>query len=206
MKKVFYATLALGSLILASCQKENSAVLPKVDSPVFTATLDEDTKTVLNETTKKSEWVSGDAIRVLNENGDDANYTAQNSGATATFTTTEKGFTGPKFVALYPAAPAGDVTWESPSVLKKLWLTDTQSTVEGGYDPNAHIAVAYTDKTNFVFKNAVALLKVSVLGTGINKISVSSTGEKIVGNFSYDFTTGDISTDESGYNSFRHFS
>ena len=205
MKKVFYATLALGALIFASCQKENSAVLPKVDSPVFTATLDtdSDTKTELVETQdgkKKSEWRSGDAIRVLNQDGDAAEYTAQNSGATATFTTTEKGFTGTKFVALYPAAPAGDVTWESPSVLKKLWLTDTQSTVEGGgYDPNAHIAVAYTGKTNFVFKNAVALLKVSVLGTGINKISVSSTGEKIVGNFSYDFTTGDISTDESGY-------
>ena len=40
MKKVFYATLALGALILASCQKENSAVLPKVDSPVFTAHID----------------------------------------------------------------------------------------------------------------------------------------------------------------------
>ena len=198
MKKVFYATLALGALVIASCQKENSVELPKVDSPVFTAHIDGgDTKTVLNG--KKSEWVKDDAIRVLNESGAAANYTTTDNGATATFTTTEKGFTGTKFVALYPASPAGGVTWESPSVLKKLWLTDTQSTVEGGYDPNAHIAVAYTDKTNFVFKNAVALLKVSVLGTGINKISVSSTGEKIVGNFSYDFTTGDISTDESGY-------
>lgn len=197
MKKVFYATLALGALILASCQKENSVELPKVDSPVFTAHIDAGTKTVLNG--QQSEWVSGDAIRVLNEKGASANYTTTDNGAKATFTTTTEGFMGTKFVALYPAAPAGDVTWESPSVLKKLWLTDTQSTVEGGYDPNAHIAVAYTDKTNFVFKNAVALLKVSVLGTGINKISVSSTGEKIVGNFSYDFTTGDISTDESGY-------
>lgn len=198
MKKVFYATLALGALILASCQKENSVELPKVDSPVFTAHIDGgDTKTVLNG--KMSEWVSGDAIRVLNEKGAYANYTTTDNGAKATFTTTTEGFTGTKFVALYPAAPAGDVTWESPSVLKKLWLTDNQSTVEGGYDSNAHIAVAYTDKTNFVFKNAVALLKVSVLGTGINKISVSSKGEKIVGNFSYDLNTGAISTNESGY-------
>ncbi len=197
MKKVFYATLALGALILASCQKENSVELPKVDSPVFTAHIDAGTKTVLNG--QQSEWVSGDAIRVLNESGAAANYTTTDNGATATFKTTEKGFTGTKFVALYPATPAGDVTWESPSVLKKLWLTDNQSTVEGGYDSNAHIAVAYTDKTNFVFKNAVALLKVSVLGTGINKISVSSKGEKIVGNFSYDLNTGAISTNESGY-------
>ena len=199
MKKVFYATLALGALILASCQKENSVELPKVDSPVFTAHIDAGTKTALSADGTKSEWRSGDAIRVLNESGAAANYTTTDNGATATFKTTEKGFTGTKFVALYPATPAGDVTWESPSVLKKLWLTDNQSTVEGGYDSNAHIAVAYTDKTNFVFKNAVALLKVSVLGTGINKISVSSKGEKIVGNFSYDLNTGAISTNESGY-------
>lgn len=199
MKKVFYATLALGALVIASCQKENSVELPKVDSPVFTAHIDGGTKTALSADGTKSEWRSGDAIRVLNESGTAANYTTTDNGATATFKTTEKGFTGTKFVALYPATPAGDVTWESPSVLKKLWLTNNQSTVEGGYDSNAHIAVAYTDKTNFVFKNAVALLKVSVLGTGINKISVSSKGEKIVGNFSYDLNTGAISTNESGY-------
>ena len=42
MKKVFYATLALGALILASCQKENSVNGPKVESPVFTAYIDTD--------------------------------------------------------------------------------------------------------------------------------------------------------------------
>ncbi len=118
MKKVFYATLALGALVIASCQKENSVELPKVDSPVFTAHIDGGTKTALSADGTKSEWRSGDAIRVLNESGTAANYTTTDNGATATFKTTEKGFTGTKFVALYPATPAGDVTWESPSVLK----------------------------------------------------------------------------------------
>ena len=101
MKKVFYATLALGALILASCQKENSVELPKVDSPVFTAHIDAGTKTVLNG--QKSEWVSGDEIRVLNEKGASANYTTNDAGTTATFKTTTEGFTGNQFVALYPA-------------------------------------------------------------------------------------------------------
>ena len=65
MRKSYFAIIALGALVIASCQKENSADLPKVDSPVFTATLDtgSDTKTELVERDgkKKSEWVSGDA-------------------------------------------------------------------------------------------------------------------------------------------------
>ena len=93
MKKVFYATLALGALILASCQKENSVELPKVDSPVFTAHIDGgDTKTVLNG--KKSEWVKDDAIRVLNGTNTtdcDAIYTTTEGGTTATFTTEVEG-------------------------------------------------------------------------------------------------------------------
>lgn len=200
MKKVIYATLALGALILASCQKENSVNGPKVESPVFTAYIDTDapagqpeTKTVLNGL--KSEWVSGDAIRVLNgtnTKGCDAVYTTTDNGATATFTTTVKDFTGSEFIAMYPASPAGSAWWNTAAdkTVNKLWLTDTQDAVEGGYDPNAHIAVAYTNTKAFVFKNVVALLKFRVLGTDVKSISVS--GENIAGNFSYNTATGDV--------------
>ena len=200
MRKSYFAIIALGALVIASCQKENSADLPKVDSPVFTATLDggSDTKTELVERDgkKKSEWVSGDAILVMNEKGDTAKYTAQNSGATATFTTTTEGFTGTEFIAMYPASPAGSASLSNKKV-NKLWLNDAQTAVEGGYDPNAHIAVAYTNTKEFVFKNVVALLKVSVLGTGVKSLSVS--GEKIVGNFSYNTETGEVTKDTDGY-------
>ena len=192
MKKVFYATLALGALILASCQKENSVELPKVDSPVFTAHIDGgDTKTVLNG--KMSEWVSGDAIRVLNESGAAANYTTTDNGATATFTTTEEGFTGTKFVALYPASPAGDVTWESSRYIKKLWLKNQQTAVAGSYDSDAHIAYAYTDNSTLNFKNLVSLLKFTIAegSKEVSSISVSvptPSGNQghISGNFTYD--------------------
>lgn len=182
MKKVFYATLALGALIFASCQKENSVELPKVDSPVFTATLDEDTKTVLNEETKKSEWKSGDAIRVLNENGDDANYTAQNSGATATFTTTES-FTGTEFtIAMYPASPAGSASWDAAGkTVNKLWLKPEQQAVAGGYDPEAHIAVAYSNTKTLSFSNAVSLLKFTCGSDNISEVCVYVTADASVG-------------------------
>ena len=100
MRKSYFAIIALGALVIASCQKENSAVLPKVDSPVFTATLDgdSDTKTVLKG--MKSEWVKDDAIRVLNGTGGSAVYTTTDAGATATFTTTTEGFEGTEFIAM----------------------------------------------------------------------------------------------------------
>lgn len=202
MRKSYFAIIALGALVIASCQKENSAVLPKVDSPVFTATLDgdSDTKTVLKG--MKSEWVKDDAIRVLNGTnikGCDAVYTTTDEGASATFTTTAEGFKGTEFIAMYPATPAGSAWWNAAAdkTVNNLWLSDAQTAVEGGYDPKAHIAVAYTNTKEFVFKNVVALLKVSVLGTGVKSLSVS--GDKIVGNFSYNTKTGEVTKDTDGY-------
>lgn len=206
MRKSYFAIIALGALVIASCQKENSADLPKVDSPVFTATLDgdSDTKTVLVEieNVKKSHWESGDAIRVLNGTNTDgcfADYTTTDSGASATFKTDVKGFKGTEFVAMYPASQAGFAWWNASvdKIVNKLWLNDAQTAVEGGYDPNAHIAVAYTNTKEFVFKNVVALLKVSVLGTGVKSLSVS--GDKIAGNFSYNTKTGEITKDNDDY-------
>lgn len=206
MRKSYFAIIALGALVIASCQKENSAELPKVDSPVFTATLDadSDTKTVLVEieNVKKSHWVSGDAIRVLNgtnTTGCDAVYTTTDEGESATFKTDVKNFKGTEFVAMYPATPAGSAWWNAAAdkTVNKLWLNDAQTAVEGGYDPNAHIAVAYTNTKEFVFKNVVALLKVSVLGTGVKSLSVS--GDKIAGNFSYNTKTGEVTKDTDGY-------
>ena len=194
MRKSYFAIIALGALVIASCQKENSADLPKVDSPVFTATLDadSDTKTVLNG--KTSEWVKDDAIRVLNEKGDAAKYTAQNSGATATFTTTTEGFTGEQFLALYPANACGSVTLDI-TYLKKLWLSPVQTAKAGSYAPEAHLAYAYAEGNSLLFKNMVALLKFTIAAGSkdVSSISVSvptpESGSKkgyIAGNFTYD--------------------
>lgn len=194
MRKSYFAIIALGALVIASCQKENSADLPKVDSPVFTATLDgdSDTKTVLNGL--KSEWVKDDTIRVLNEKGDAAKYTAQNSGATATFTTTTEGFTGEQFLALYPANACGSVTLDI-TYLKKLWLSPVQTAKAGSYAPEAHLAYAYAEGNSLLFKNMVALLKFTIAAGSkdVSSISVSvptpESGSKkgyIAGNFTYD--------------------
>ena len=181
MRKSYFAIIALGALVIASCQKENSADLPKVDSPVFTATLDggSDTKTVLNG--KTSEWVSGDAIRVLNQNGDAANYTTKDAGETATFTTTE-GFTGTEFIAMYPASPAENASWDAAGkTVNKLSLKPEQKAVAGGYDPEAHIAVAYTETKTLDFLNAVSLLKFTCGSDNISEVCVYAKANAAAG-------------------------
>lgn len=193
MRKSYFAIIALGALVIASCQKENSADLPKVDSPVFTATLDDGTKTALDATGKKSEWVSGDAIRVLNGTNTEegaAEYTTTDNGASATFTTTVKGFTGTKFMALYPANMSGKAEWKSgwPTYINKLWLKNLQSAVAGSYDSEAHLAYAYSENSSFSFKNMVSLLKFTIAADSQDVVSISLTvpsGEYIAGNFTY---------------------
>ena len=209
MKKVFYATLALGALVIASCQKENSAVLPKVDSPVFTATLDgdTDTKTVLNG--NQSEWVKDDAIRVLNgtnTTGCDAIYKTTEGGATATFTTEVESYTGTQFIAVYPGTKSTDAWWNASADKKvnKLWLKPQQTATVNGYDPDAHIAVAYSNTKSLDFLNAVSLLKFTCGSDNVTEVCVYANSPKnaaeskdvMSGNFDFD-TEGKVSTTAS---------
>lgn len=211
MKKVFYATLALGALILASCQKENSVELPKVDSPVFTAHIDGgDTKTVLNG--KKSEW-NEDHIWVLN--GDPSNNswkkeyaTTATSGDAATFTevSSEVSLAAGPVVAICPAS-MGNNAWWNASVDKKvnkLWLKPQQTATVNGYDPEAHIAVAYSETKSLEFKNAVSLLKFTCGSDNISEVWVTANSDAnaaeskdvMSGNFDFD-PEGKVSTTAS---------
>ena len=211
MRKSYFAIIALGALVIASCQKENSADLPKVDSPVFTATLDtgSDTKTELVERDgkKKSEWVSGDAIRVLNGTnikGCDAVYTTTDEGASATFKTDVKSFKGDAFIAMYPATPAGSAWWNAAAdkTVNKLKLKPEQKAVASGYDPEAHIAVAYSETTSLEFKNAVSLLKFTVASDNVTEVCVyandaanAAGGENVLsGHFSFNTETKKVTT------------
>lgn len=211
MRKSYFAIIALGALVIASCQKENSAVLPKVDSPVFTATLDEDTKTALDATGKKSEWRSGDAIRVLNgtnTTGCAAVYTTTNSGESATFTTDVKNFTGDAFIAMYPASKAEEAWWNDDydQIVNKLSLKPEQEAVAGGYDPEAHIAVAYTETKTLDFLNAVSLLKFTCGSDNISEVCVyanakatGGTGTEsknvLSGDFNFNTKTNEVITE-----------
>ena len=212
MRKSYFAIIALGALVIASCQKENSAVLPKVDSPVFTATLDtdSDTKTVLDNTGKKSLW-NQDHIWILNGDKDNAGWkkeyqTDATSSSTATFTESNNEVSlgeGP-VVAVCPASPAGSAWWNASvdKIVNKLWLKPVQTAEAGGYDPEAHIAVAYSETTSLEFKNAVSLLKFTVASDNVTEVCVYANGEVnaaggenvLSGNFSFNTETKKVTT------------
>lgn len=208
MRKSYFAIIALGALVIASCQKENSADLPKVDSPVFTASLDadSDTKTVLDGNT--SLWKQ-DHIWILNgdpnDNGWKKEYqTEATKISTATFTESNKDKTldkGP-VVAVCPAYAGGYAWWNASvdKIVNKLWLEPEQTAEAGGYDPRAHVAVAYSETTSLEFKNAVSLLKFTVASDNVTEVRVCANGEVnaaggenvLSGNFSFNTETNKV--------------
>lgn len=195
MKKLIYTTLALGAVLLAaSCQKENTVNTP----PVFTAYVDSDTKTVLNG--EVSEW-NQDHIWILNGDPDNTGWkkeykTDATSGTSAVFTevvSSELG-SGP-VVAICPASAGNDAWWNSecPDVANKLKLEPSQNAIAGTYDPNAHIAVAYSENTSLSFKNAVSLFKFKVVSDNVTEVCIYSNTntDVLAGHFSVAVTDPD---------------
>lgn len=207
MKKGLFYALCLGALAMsASCQKTEQNPTEKGNSVVFTAQFDNeknvDVRTVLDETGKKSLW-NKDEIRVLNGEGASAVYKTDAMGqASATFTILEEGatFSGNRFMAACPAEPAGKASWDaSGKTIKWLWLKDEQSPVAGGYDPAAHIAVAYTEGTELSFKNACALLKFTVASEDVSEVCVYTTG----GGENTLYISGNFDVDMSDQNNYK---
>ncbi len=207
MKKGLFYALCLGALAMsASCQKTEQNSTEKGNSVVFTAQFDNeknvDVRTVLDETGKKSLW-NKDEIRVLNgenlEGSAQVYATMAENATSATFTIKDASasFTGTHFIAACPAAVAGDAWWNGSvdKTINKLWLKPEQTAVAGGYDPDAHIAVAYTEGTDLLFKNACALLYFTVKGDNVSEVVVYSNApaenaeEFLSGNFSFNTET-----------------
>lgn len=212
MKKGIFYALCLGALAMsASCQKTEQNQTEKGNSVVFTAQFDNekdvDVRTVLDETGKKSLW-NKDEIRVLN--GENTEGSAQVYATTAanvtsaTFTIKDESasFTGIHFIAACPAAVAGGAWWNGSvdKTINKLWLKPDQTAVADGYDPDAHIAVAYTENTDLHFKNACALLKFTVKSDNVSEVVVYSNAtaenaeEFLSGNFSFNTETQTVTT------------
>lgn len=212
MKKGLFYALCLGALAMsASCQKTEQNSTEKGNSVVFTAQFDNeknvDVRTVLDETGKKSLW-NKDEIRVLNgenlEGSAQVYATMAENATSATFTIKDASasFTGTHFIAACPAAVAGDAWWNGSvdKTINKLWLKPEQTAVAGGYDPDAHIAVAYTEGTDLLFKNACALLYFTVKGDNVSEVVVYSNApaenaeEFLSGNFSFNTETQTLTT------------
>lgn len=190
MKRIITSTLLLLSALalFSACQKPEKQTPAKGDSIVFTASFDPETKTVLQGT--KSLW-NMDEIRVFNGKQTEAQeyVTTAANAPTAEFRIKNEAasFTGSKFIAVCPNSMAGNAWWnaEADKTINKLWLKPEQTATVGTYDPEGHVAVAYTENTALSFRNACALLKFTIKSDNIKEVCVYSTGAVLSGNFNF---------------------
>lgn len=189
MKRIITSTLLLSALALFSaCQKSEQQAPAKGESIVYTASFAPETKTVING--KQSLW-NQDEIRIFNGNHTEAQeyVTTAVKTATADFTikNPEATFTGDKFIAVCPNSLATEAWWNGSvdKTINKLWLKPEQTATAGTYDPEGHVAVAYTENTALEFKNACALLKFTIKSDNIKEVCVYSTGAVLSGNFNF---------------------
>lgn len=211
MKRIITSTLLLSALALFSaCQKSEQQAPAKGESIVFTASFAPETKTVIDEKGKKSLW-NKDEIRIFNGNHAEAQeyVTTAVEKATADFTIKNPGakFTGTRFIAVCPNSLATKAWWNSSKdkTINKLWLKPEQTATAGTYDPEGHVAVAYTENHVLSFKNACTLLKFTIQSDNIQEIRFESNdGTPISGNFGFNTKTDDIYTGNTEYVKFSH--
>lgn len=200
MKRIITSTLLLSALALFSaCQKSEQQAPAKGESIVFTASFAPETKTVIDETGKKSLW-NHDEIRIFNGNHTEAQeyVTTAAEKATAEFKikNPEAKFTGDKFIAVYPFNNSGYAWWNGSAdkTINKLYLKPQQTATVSTYDPEGHVAVAYTENHELSFKNACTLLKFTIKSDKIKEVCVYSTDAVLSGNFNFNTVDDNITT------------
>ena len=209
MKRIITSTLLLSALALFSaCQKSEQQAPAKGESIVFTASFAPETKTFIKG--KQSLW-NRDEIRIFNGNHSEAKeyVTTAVEAATAEFTikNPKAKFTGTNFIAVYPLNNSGNAWWNGSvdKVINHLWLKPEQTATVGTYDPEGHVAVAYTENRELKFKNACTLLKFTIQSDNIQEIWFESNdGAPISGNFGFNTETDDIYTGNTEYVKFSH--
>lgn len=183
MKKIYsFMVAAVALFAAASCNKElPQENLPTVgETVVYTASTDgADTKAVLNETTKKSEWVENDAITV-HDGEKDWTFTTAEAGANVDFTNSDGFGEYRPVLAVYPA---GTYTVDVNDKTVNAYIPTYQPARKGTYNEGAALAVAYSENDQFAFRNAHALIKFTIKGTNIKAVEFyGNNNEAITGN------------------------
>lgn len=190
MKKYNFSVktaLAVFAVVLSACSSDNDIVdnnSNNQEKPVagktmtFHASMDGDgdnaTRTDFNgnNTENNTVWATGDAISILNKasvpNEEDIDSLAE-FGITDGIGTKEADFEGgpirangednDQFYAFYPSSCF------NPDSMKMIGNIPTvQTAMDKTYDQSLHFMTAYSTNTTFAFKNACALLKITLNG------------------------------------------
>ena len=169
MKKTMILSAFAALLSLSSCHKENTSVngneedvVSTAASPVFTATINPETKTTVNVTDGKIAWEATDVITVADAAKNSATYSIEGIDATtgkAKFVIQEGEAalgSGP-YTATYGNVPA--TTQAYSATAGKLFMTAPE-----------------TSNNNFTFTVQCGLMKLNLTKTGESVKSIAVTG------------------------------
>ena len=210
MKQNRLFLIVAAALSLAACTKlEVSPQESGGEARTFTFIADFDggssTKAVLEKNAGGKPqvfWENGDQITVYTQASGDSGTqkgfefitSLGQNAASASFSYTGDDFAEGNYLAIFPAATAGRaVNFTGTDEVYKMAAVDVPSSqtlpASGGFDKNACVMTAYATSGSKAlhFKNAVALLKFRVSGSGITSGSiVAANGDLISGRFRAD--------------------
>lgn len=158
MKKIYsYIVAAVAIIAAVSCNKEFQ---PAGETVVYTASVDgaDESKAVLNQTTKKSEWKANDEITV-HDGTQGWVFKTTKSGQNVDFSNSTGFGEYRPVIAVYPK---GTYTVDIANKIVKANIPTSQQAQIGTYHSPAALAVAYSENSSFAFKNAHALLKFTI--------------------------------------------
>lgn len=197
MKRIYsFMFAAVATFAAASCAQELDNQVPAGETKVYTAAVDgAETKAALDG--RSTNWENNDAI-LLYDGATAAKYVTalESPASTANFTLAENetALAGNKVIAVYPEWADGyksSVADIEKKTLSKAYLTSNQNAKVGTYDPNAAIAIAYTEDNHLEFKNAATLLKFTVSTENVKAVTLYSIGgEKLTGEWAIDYNNG----------------
>lgn len=178
------ASSAMLMFAVVSCLSE----LPGTDSrepsgkkTVYQASLPgAESRTVLEG--QESYWVEGDMITIHNgEREYDFSAQASDKTKSAEFVYYGDDFSDEKgIIAVYPASDSYEFDLEHRTVRAE--IPDIQYAVAGSYDPSAPLAVAVSDTRKLLFRNAAALIQVTLGVDDVRGIIFSGNdGEPVAG-------------------------
>lgn len=188
---------AVAAFAAASCAQELDNQLPEGEAAVYTASVDgADTKAALDG--MSTNWENGDAI-LLYDGTAAAKYVtsleAPAPNADFAIADGETALAGNKVIAVYPEWADGyksSVADIDAKTLNKAYLASNQNAKAGSYDPNAAIAMAYSEDNHLEFKNATALLKFTVANEDVQNVTIYTIGgEKLTGEWALDYNGGE---------------
>jgi len=193
MKKTFFSIVLMSALFaVVSCSKSfDPSKEGTSNAKVFTATIEEGTKTTLSG--NKVNWVVDDQISIKDNSNNCAIYKAKTGGTTTTnfeYVSGETSLTSP-YTAYYPSS----LLVETNPTLPATQIYDAT------YPFSIYPMYASSNDLNLSFKNICGVLAITIQGITVKTINVSSSNKAMSGSFTVDDNTAVLTNPNNASNS-----